>query len=129
MMNWIATPLKGANGVLFGNTRDEVRNILGLDYTEFKKSTLSKNTTDDFGVCHVFYDEQNMCKAVEVFEDIKVEIDRTVIFPVELDILKAVVPDLEEVDEGSYVSKNFSIGVYAPSGKMESILFAGNGYF
>ena len=53
-------PLQEVNGVKFGMHRNEVRAILG-EAREFKKSKFSKNTTDDFGYCHVFYDTDNQC--------------------------------------------------------------------
>lgn len=129
MNKWIAKPLVGVNNVLFGMPREDVRKTLNLGYKEFKKSKYSKNTTDDFGICHVFYDVDNRCCAIEVFNDVEVKISETIIFPKSLDILKTLASDLEEVENGNYVSKSYSIGIYAPSGKMESILFAGEGYF
>ena len=42
--------------------------------------------------------------------------------------MKKQVNDLEE-DTGSYISKKLSIGIYAPGGTPESILFGEVGYY
>ena len=39
-----------------------------------------------------------------------------------------IVFDLKE-DYGSYISKKLSIGIYAPEGEPESILFGETGYY
>ena len=52
-------PLESVGDVKFGMTREEVRSILG-DAEEFKKDPDDDITTDDFGFCHVFYDEDDI---------------------------------------------------------------------
>ena len=128
MDKWIAVPQVEINGVKFGMPRSEVRNVLGGSYKEFSKGRFSKNTTDDFGVCHVFYAEDDKCEAVEVFRECEVWVNGKLIFPIDIPSVKKLVADLEE-DTGSYISKNFSIGIYAPAGEPESILFGEAGYY
>lgn len=128
MFRWIATPLSEVNGVKFGMERAEVRKILGGKYTEFKKSKFSKTTTDDFGVCHVFYDLNDRCEAVEIFDECEISIEGKIVFPLDIEAVKDIISDLEE-DAGSYISKSQSIGIYAPEGKAESILFGVPGYY
>lgn len=128
MVKWDAAPLKEINGVSFGMPRPQVRNALGGQYREFKKSKFSKNTTDDFGVCHVFYNQEDQCEAVEVFGECEVSVNGKVIFPLDIPSVKKLIPDLEE-DLGSYISKKLSIGIYAPEGDPESILFGVAGYY
>lgn len=128
MHKWTAVPLKEVNGVKFGMPRSEVRMILGGKYNEFKKSKFSKNTADDFGICHVFYTPDDKCEAVEVFDNCEVSVNGTILFPLDILSLKKVIDDLDE-DSGSYISKKLSIGIYAPEDKPESILFGGSGYF
>ena len=118
----VAHFLKDVNGVSFGTKRKAVRAVFGTA-KEYKKKI-----TDDFGFCHVFYNAEDECEAIEVFGDIKVEVDGAVIFPTDVETAKKQLSDLVEED-GSLISKKFSVGIYAPSGKMESILFGAPGYY
>lgn len=120
-------PLKKVNDVEFGMKREEVRELWG-EAKEFKKSKFSKVTTDDFGFCHVYYDENDRCEAVEIFEDAEVFINGGVVFPGKIELAKEKIEDLVE-DEGSWISYEQSIGIYAPGEKMESILFGKKGYY
>ena len=95
---------------------------------EFKKSKYSKRTTDDFGSCHVYYDGNDKCEAVEIFDEVAVYVDDKKIFPVTVEEVKKVIPDLVE-EEDSYISEKLSIGIYAPGEKMESILIGCEGYY
>ena len=120
-------PLSEVNGVKFGMKRDEVRNILG-NATEFKKSKFSKTTTDDFGFCHVFYNQNDECEAIEIFDESEVQIENVTVFPAEINKLKEMLMDFED-DNCGFICKSKSIGVYAPEGRMESILFGCAGYY
>ena len=122
-----AIPLAEVNGVKFGMKRCDVREIFG-NATEFKKSKFSKTTTDDFGFCHVFYNQSDECEAIEIFDESEVQIDDITVFPNAADKLKSMFSDFEEDDCG-FICKSKSIGVYAPNGKMESILFGCTGYY
>ena len=127
MVKIVANPLKEVHGVKFGMKRDEVRSILGTA-TEFKKTPFSKTTTDDFRFCHVFYNINGECEAIELFEETEVIVDGTVVFPTNIETVKKIFSDLTENDD-SFISKSQSIGIYAPCGKMESILFGISGYY
>lgn len=122
-----AVPLKEVAGVKFGMKRLDVRKVFG-DAKEFRKSKYSKNFTDDFGFCHVFYNSDDECEAIELFEEVQVIIDGRLVFPTTLDEAKKIFGQLSE-DSGSYISKKESVGIYAPSGRMESILFGVVGYY
>ena len=128
MLNWEAKPLAEVNGIKFGMSREDVRKVLGGTYRTFKKSKFSKTMTDDFGICHVFYNTEDKCKAVEIFGECQVSIDGKVVFPLDVQAVKEIIPDLEE-DTGSYISRKLSIGIYAPSATAESILFSHSGYY
>lgn len=128
MLKWNATPLKEVNGVSFGMPRSEVRIALGGKYKEFKKNKFSKNTADDFGVCHVFYTPDDKCEAVEVFSDCEISVNGKVLFPLDILSVKKQIEDLKE-DTGSHISRKLSIGIYAPGGAPESILFGEAGYY
>lgn len=116
-----AIPLKEVAGVKFGMKRLDVRKVLG-EANEFKKSKFSKTLTDDFGFCHVFYNSDDECEAIELFKKVQVMIDGRLVFPTSLGEAKKIFGELIE-DNGSYISKKDSVGIYAPSGSMESILF------
>lgn len=119
-------PLESVENVKFGMVRSEVRSVWG-DAQEFKKTPYSKNTTDDFGFCHVFYDESDRCEAIEIF-DAEVFVDGKQIYPISTKKALDLFPDLQEDDDG-LLSRDRSIGIYAPDHKMESILFGTEGYY
>lgn len=128
MSNYIVTPLEGFNDVRYGMSREEVRRILGTPIREFKKTKYSKNTTDDFGMYHIYYDSNNRFEAVEFFEGASICDNRGNAFPKTAEALTKL-PYHFESDSESYICFDSSIGIYAPSGNIESILFGVNGYF
>ena len=120
-------PLVEAAGIKFGMKRDEVRNILGTA-KEFKKSKYSKTTSDDFGFCHVFYNKEDGAEAVEFFEEAEVSINGQLVFPGSVELILDMFSDFVQ-DSSGYISVVQSIGIYAPDGRMESILFGCKGYY
>ncbi|MDE7202862.1 MAG: hypothetical protein K2O91_13385 [Lachnospiraceae bacterium] len=94
-----------------------------------KKSKFSKNTTDDFGFCHVFYNTSDECEAIEILDNVEVFVDGMMVFPANIEDVKSAVGEFQKEDEVSLVNVNKSVGIYAPSGKMESILFGVSGYY
>lgn len=122
-----AIPLSEVNGVKFGMKRNEVRKIFGKA-VEFKKTQFSKTTTDDFGFCHVYYNMNDECEAIEIFDETEVTINNKIVFPDGMKLLKSLFSDIEQ-DEDGFISKSQSVGVYAPNNKMESILFGCAGYY
>ncbi|MCD8104530.1 MAG: outer membrane protein assembly factor BamE [Lachnospiraceae bacterium] len=127
MEKWTAQPTQEVNGIRFGMNREEVRKLLGTA-KEFKKTKFSLTTTDDFGICHVFYNEQDQCEAIEIFSDVEISVNGQVIFPADVAQAKLLIEDLVMEDD-SLISESLSIGIYAPGGRMESILFGEAGYY
>ena len=123
-----ANPLTSVGPIKLGADREAVREAAGPEFEEFRKSPSSDNTTDDYGSFHVYYDENDTCVAVEVFPEIEVAVDGEVVFPTTLDKAAAVISSLARDDDG-LISTEQSIGVYAPYGEMESILFGVRGYY
>lgn len=123
-----AEPLKRVGEIELGASRSAVREAANLSYKEFKKTPLSSNTTDDFGAFHVYYDDGDRCEAVELFDDVEVEVAGNVVFPVTPEEAQRVIPSLVSDGDG-LISVEESIGIYAPGGKMESILFGARGYY
>ena len=122
-----AIPLEGVENVRFGMSREEVRNIWG-EAREFFKTSDSEVPTDDFGFCHVYYDESDRCEGIEIFDDAQVYVQGQLIFPIDLNDFMEIFPGFSEDDDGPYSTER-SIGIYAPDGTMESIMFAKEGYF
>lgn len=123
-----ANPLTSVGPVKLGATREAVRAGAGPEFEEFAKSSSSENTTDDYGSFHVYYDKNDTCVAVEVFPEIEVLVDGKVVFPTTPDKAIVAIPSLERDDDG-LISFEQSIGIYAPYGEMESILFGVRGYY
>lgn len=124
-------PLKSVGNISFGMERSKVREILG-DYKEFKKSKLSINTTDDFNICHVYYDKNNQCEAVEFFQGIAIKIENEIVFPARFNEICSKLKTLDcnlEIEKDTCTSIKYSIGVYASTDKVESILFGCKGYY
>lgn len=128
MNKWTVIPTKKVNDIEFGMERAEVRKKFSVPEREFKKSKFSKRTTDDFGSCHVYYDENDRCEAVEIFDDVEVYMDGKKVFPITVQEIIELIPDLVK-EEDSLISQNASIGIYAPGDKMESILIGCEGYY
>ena len=128
MDKWTVIPTKKVNDIEFGMERSEVRKKFPVQAREFKKSKFSKRTTDDFGSCHVYYDENDRCEAVEIFDDAEVYMDGKKVFPITVQEIMEIISDLVK-EEDSLISENLSIGIYAPENKMESILFGCKEYY
>lgn len=119
--------LESVGKIKFGMTREEVRKQYSVD-GEFIKNEFSNSATDDLGFCHVYYDDEGKCEAVELFDEIEVYVDEKKIFPVSFETAKQAENTLIEDEEGM-LSIEKSIGIYAPDGNMESILFGVKGYY
>lgn len=124
-------PNKKIGLLKFGMKRELVRDIMGK-FVEFKKSKFSKNTTDDFGDCHVFYDQEDKLKAVEFFSDVQLKYRDKNIFDFSfeklIDFLKSIDQSLE-VNKDSIVSKALGINVFAPNGIIETVLIFNEEYY
>lgn len=119
-------PTKEAGGIKFGMSRQEVRSILG-NSMEFYKGD-SEETTDDFGYCHVYYDDGDKCEAIEFFDEAEVYINGVLVFPIDKDVFAASFGEFIQ-DEDGFISCENSIGIYAPDEEMESILIGKKGYY
>lgn len=124
------SPYEGFNQISFGDSREIVRNKLG-NYTEFKKSKFSKNTTDDFGFCHVFYTPDNKVNAIEFFPGAEVSFNNKSLFSLSYSDAKAFLSDssIEENDCGAKFPK-YGISIFAPElSKIETILIYSRNYW
>jgi hypothetical protein len=126
------TPYKSVGEIAFENPREAVRKLLG-EYKEFKKSKFSKNTTDDFKFCHVFYDENDKVNAIEFFTEIELLLKNKNILAMNFNSLLQFVKESSysytEDDTGAIVN-DIGIAIYAPDkNRVESILVYKKGYY
>ena len=128
MLSWDIKPTESINGISFGENRKRVREAINLEYKEFKKNAFSKNTTDNYGFCHVYYDENDNLVAVEFFDDIELTINNMRILPGKTSEIKSIIDDLE-FDGYGYISNKYSVGISETDGNIESILFGKKNYY
>ena len=125
---WILEPCKNINGIDFGTDREEVRKILAIEFTEFKKSKYSKNTTDDYGYFHVFYDIHNQMEAIEIFDNIDLFVNEKKLFPSKVDDVKDIFNDAI-IENDELTSVNYSIGATLQDGNLVTILVGCKDYY
>ena len=118
--------------IRFGMSREDVRNALG-EFKEFKKNQFSKNATDDFKICHVYYDLQDKVEAIEFFQgmDVKLALNSIGVFEHGYNELIKYVKEMDaaiEIKADGFVSKK-GISVYAPSGETETVLLTSEKYW
>lgn len=122
---------ESVNGVEFGASRQEARESFGTEFREIKKSPLSKNTMDAYKTFHVFYTPDNLLEAVEIFPESTVMLNGQEI-PSQYADAKAWFMGEDasaEANADSVTSRSLGISIYAPEGKIESILVAKSAYF
>lgn len=130
-------PYKSIGTAEFGMVRDSIREIFG-DYSEFRKNELSKNTTDDFGFIHAYYDNDNMLEAIECFGEAKITLHNEDIMKMNANQLETFL-DKESIDyfkdEIGIQSDSIGLSAYIPEylnkkeAKVESLLFFRKGYY
>lgn len=124
-----AQPLVGFDNVTFGMERKKVRELLTGFKRGFQKSPLFSQETDDFGYCHVYYDTNDKCEAVEFFTEVEIQINGQKVSPGKVEIIKKIIPDLIEEEDGFWISKSYSVGITAPEGTIETILLGCTNYY
>lgn len=125
-------PCKRVGEVAFGMPRDLVRKTFGNVVREFMKTKFSRNTTDDFGFAHVYYNGANECIAVEVFDDCIVTVEGDCLLPCDQASFNAWLKAHDtqaNIQDCESTSVSLSIGATAANGKIESILFGTSGYY
>lgn len=122
-------PNKQIGDVRFGMKKQDVRNILGKKYRSFRKSIFSKSTTDAYSDYHVYYTQDGTLEAVEIFGSVEVWFKGEKLFPGTVAEALRILPDLEP-DDGGYISRKLSVGLYAPDNdRIESILVGRESYY
>ena len=127
---WKLIPKKQIGEIEFGADKNDVRKVLGKEYRPFRKSIFAKSTTDAYADYHVYYTKEDTLEAIEIFSGIEVLLSGKTLFPGTIECAKKMIADLE-CESGSYISKRYSGGLYAPNdeGTIEAILVAGETYY
>ncbi|MDR1482544.1 MAG: hypothetical protein LBI74_07960 [Synergistaceae bacterium] len=124
-------PLKSVGTITFGMGRKEIRDLLG-EWKEFKKNRFSKATTDSFGFCHVYYDTNECCEAVEFFSEAELLLNEknimTMTFQDFCGYVEKLDSDLQIATDGC-TSKKIGLSAYAPYGEIESIFISRQDYW
>ena len=129
MKKIIVQPLVGFANVTFGMERVKVRKLLDGFQKEFQKSPFDPTKVDDFGYCHIYYDNDDKCEAVEFFTEVEIQINGQKVSPGKVEAIKKITPDLIEDEDGFWISKGSSIGITAPDGTIEAILLGCTNYY
>lgn len=116
---------------IIGSDRPAIRENINKPYTEFRRK-LSKNSTDDYKSFHVFYDEDNICEAIEFFEEYALALEGKSIMGVARDEIKELLLKLDInlfEDAYGFISKELSLGISCPDGIAETVVVGKKGYY
>lgn len=128
MSKYVIVPTQRVGDITFGMKREDVRKILGTGFEEFKKNIFSKEITDDYGFCHVYYNGNKECEAIEFFEEDLI-CDGVNLFKADLQKLREMFEDLKDDGEGYYLSNKYSIGITLDGDRIDGILVGEKGYY
>lgn len=109
-------PYVSVGNISFEMKREEVREKFNNEYEEFKKTPFSENTTDDFGCCHVYYNKQDKCEAIEFFESAKVFFEGELITNKPYNEVKKIFESKDsdiEFNDSGFTSLKYGIGIFA----------------
>lgn len=122
-------PYESIGSIKIGSSRQVVRND-NPDYREFKKNRFSKNSTDDYGVYHVFYTTSNCVEAVEVFKGVDIVLNSMVISSLSLNELISHLSDSRMTKDSDGVNfPSYGLSVSVQRGIIESYLCYMRGYW
>lgn len=117
---------------ILGLGREEIRSRILIPYKEFQKSAFSENTADNYGAFHVFYNKNNVCEAIEFFSTYAIKIEEHALMHIGRKKIKNILLNLDaDIEEDQYgmISKEHSIGISCPMGKVETVLVGVPGYY
>jgi hypothetical protein len=103
MAMFFIVPFERVGNISFGEDRESVRSKMG-EFKEFRKSKFSKNTTDAFGGCHVYYTVENTVEAVELFKDTTPVLQHKNLFLFKPSQIKALIKDSGVVESDGMMS-------------------------
>lgn len=119
---------------IIGQNRSAIRENMNKPYTEFRRIKFSKNSTDDYRSFHVLYDENNICEAIEFFDDYAyaLTLESKSIMGVDRDEIKKFLRkfDINFFEDGyGIISKKLSLGISCPDGIVETVVVGKKGYY
>lgn len=140
MQNFIIETYKSVGELLFSMNKKEIRNLLGNEYKEFKKSKYSKTFTDDYKFAHIYYNEDDKFEAIEFFNEqsISLTLNNKELIGIPYNDLKDFILTLDDellIESDNFTSKKLGIGAYAPGVSNnnntipETIIVFKNGYY
>ena len=128
MAMFFIEPFKRVGEISFGENRESVRQKMGV-YKEFKKSRFSKNTTDAFEGCHVYYTPDNLVEAVELFRDAVPVFKSKNLFLYNASQIKALINDSSFVaGDGMLSFPSFGIDICVEDDQIESVFVHSKDY-
>ncbi len=133
-------PYNAVGGLTFGIDRNQVRELLGSNYKEFKKSKFNKINTDDYKFAHIYYDENKNFNAIEYFntEDTSLLLEGHNLMSMKFIDLQALFVKRDKklvIGTDSLTSYKYGVAFYAPtfnenpSTKAESIIVFQKDYY
>lgn len=128
MAVFFITPFEKVGHIAFGEDRSAVRNELG-EFREFRKTRLSKNTTDAFGGCHVFYDSENKVEAVELFRpEIAIYNHKNIFLFTPEQIIKLFDDSVANLSDSTLSLPSYGIEIGLEDGDIDSIFVHAKNY-
>ena len=127
---------KRVGEIRFGSSRLEVRNLFP-DYTDFKKNEAEENTIDAYENFHVYYDEENLCEAIDFFGNAKLTFNNKELLGNNYRDVKSEFLGIDtnlDFDECGFTSYKYGIGVYVSNADdddaiVEGVIVFRNGYY
>jgi hypothetical protein len=132
VMEFNIDPYVGAGPILLGMSREQVRNALGNNYREFKKSQESEMPTDAFEWCHVYYKKSGICEAIEFFRPANPVLFGRVLIDKPINEVIKYFQEMDEkiiIDGDGFTSNKLGIGIYAPYETVEGVIVFEKGYY
>lgn len=132
-MSWQIESFKSVGPISFGQSRDEIRNLLGSGFRSFKK-TEGENDTDAYdslGI-HLYYDDDDRVEFVEAFSPADLSINGVSLVGRKtsdaINDLRALGYDSEQDDVG-YNYDDIGVGLTVNGDAVEGVGVCKEGYY
>lgn len=131
-------PHIGIGGIELNSKREAIRHKFNQNFKEFRKTPYDVNTTDAFEFCHIYYDNENLCEAIELFEPATVVFDSFIIAEQPYEKVREYFENIDDsldFNDAGFTSYKYGIGVFAPYADdepdepIESIIVFRKGYY
>ncbi|SFT02362.1 hypothetical protein [Marininema halotolerans] len=123
--------------ISLGMKRNEIWEVLGKPISQFKKTYLSEQLTDEYTGMHVFYNNEDKCVAIEMNDSSSPEFKGSFFFDKKFDEIKRLFVEMGddslEVDDSGLTSIKYGIGIYIPdieeNGNVDGVIVFKKGYY